>query len=95
MSPDTAIETAYEDYQVWDSATPEKNLMRAILRSAMDDIKRRGEAYRDAKRFFLCEDDQYLFSFVSICYNLELCPNRVRRILGVLPSSMEDDRLAA
>lgn len=92
MSPDTAIHTAYDDYQVWDSATPEKNLMRAILRSAMDDIKKRGEAYRDARRFFLSEEEQYLFSFISICYHLELCPKRLRRLLGVTVSL---ERLAA
>lgn len=89
------IFTAYEDYQVWDSATPEKNLMRSILRSAMDDLKKHGEYHRDAKRFFLSNEDKYLFSFTSICNHLNLCPKKVRIELGLIRISMAEDTLAA
>ena len=84
MKPDTAIYTAYDDHTPQDAADAEKNLMRAILTSAMQDIKKRGEAYRDARRYLSSGDDSYLYSFESICRHLDLCSATLRELCGVL-----------
>ena len=81
---DIPVFTAYEDFEVHDIAVAEKNLMRAILRSAMDDIKKNGEPYRDARRYLMSNDERYLFSFVSVCRHLDLCPRTIRRVLGLI-----------
>ena len=83
MREDIAIFTAYDDFCALDSAEAEKNLMRAILKSAMDDMGRTGEMHREAREFFMCPDDHYLFSFLSICHHLELCPHTIRWLLGI------------
>ena len=83
MRDDTAIFTAYDDHKELDMAEPERNLMRAILKSAMDDMTKRGEALRDAMLFFNNPDDSYLFSFKSICSHLDLCPLTIRFLVGL------------
>ena len=83
MREDTAIYTAYDDHKETDIAEPERNLMRAILKSAMDDMSKRGEALRDALLFFNNPDDSYLFSFRSICNHLDLCPLTIRFLVGL------------
>lgn len=82
-SSDVAIYTAYEDHKASDIAEPEKNLMRAVLRTAMEDIRKRGEPYREARRYLLSNDDFYLYSFLSVCHHLNLCPRTVRTIVGL------------
>ena len=57
--------------------------MRAVLQCAMDDFRKRGEPYRDAFRYFTSKDDFYLYSFLSCCYHLNLCPRTVLNILGM------------
>lgn len=88
------VYTAYEDFDVHDSAEAEKNLMRAILKSAMEDIRKRGEPYRDARRYFMSRDEQYLFSFLSVCNHLNLCPKTILYVLG-LADLTASKRLAA
>ena len=58
--------------------------MRAVLRTAMDDLTKKGEVYRDARRFFLSREEYYLYSFMSICYHLDLCPKTIYTILGLV-----------
>jgi len=82
---DIAIYTAFEDHQTADSAEAEKNLMRAVLQSAMDDMQRTGERYREARQYFVSNDDQYVFSFLSVCYHLDLCSKTIRKLVGVHP----------
>lgn len=89
MRADTAIYVAHDDFVKRDSAEPERNLMRAILRSAMEDMRKRGEAYRDARRYFMSNEDFYVYSFLSICYHLDLCPRTIRTVLGLLPGDRE------
>lgn len=86
MRADSAIYTAFDDYVGLDSAEPEKNLMRSVLRSALEDIAKSGEAYRDARVFFTTNEDRYLFSFISICLHLNLCPYTIRHLLGLTSS---------
>lgn len=89
----TAIYIAYEDDKPIDFANAEKNLLRAILLSAMSDIKRTGEAGRKAKEFFLSSDENYVFSFRSICDHLEIDRQSVLTVVGLRPPSTErDDR---
>jgi hypothetical protein len=84
LNKDTAIYTAYDDFQGIDSAEAEKNLMRAILKSAMDDIRKHGEAAREALHYFLSEEDYYLYSFLSVCRHLGLCHKTIRTVVGLL-----------
>lgn len=81
-----AIYAAYDGHKGQDSAEAEKNLMRAILRTAMEDIQKRGEPYRDARRYLMGNDDLYLYSFLSVCHHLELCHKTVRTIVGLTDS---------
>jgi len=85
MKADSAIFTAFDDFKGIDSAEPERNLMRSILSLAMDDMKRGGNKTRDARRFFLSNDSEYLLSFLSICYHLNLCPQTIRILVGLSP----------
>lgn len=80
---ETAIFVAHDDFSKRDAAESEKNLMRAVLQTAMEDIKKKGEVYRDARRYFSSRDDFYLYSFLSICYHLELCPRTIRTLVGL------------
>ncbi len=93
MSNESAIETAFDDHVGYDVSEPERNLMRAVLRSAMEDVKKNGEAHRDAMRFLNSDDDGYLYSFASICNHLGICPRTIRRVLGLRSDSNE--RIAA
>jgi len=79
---ETRVFTAYEDFMKSDSACAEKELMWAILQTALEDAKKTGESYRQAKQYFLSEDRKYLYSFLSICEHLELCPYSIRATLG-------------
>ena len=89
---ETAVETAFEDHIQRDPALAERNLMRAILQTAFEDIRKRGEPYRLARQYVLSNDECYLYSFKSICYHLNLCPHTIRIRLGLLK---EPERLAA
>ncbi len=89
-----SVYIAYDDHEGFDSALAEKNLMRAILKTAMEDIRKRGEPYREARRYLLSNDERYLFSFMSVCGHLNLCPKTIRRVLG-LAESRSSDYLAA
>ena len=84
MDTDIAIYTAYDDFKGIDSAEAEKNLMRALIKSAMDDMRKTGEASREAIRYFQSNEDYYLFSFLSVCRHLELCPRTIRAVVGLM-----------
>lgn len=81
----TAIYLGFEEYVPHDPALPERNLLRAILLTAMSDLKRPGEAQREAADFFMSTDESYVFSFVSICNHLDIDPKRVLMVTGLLP----------
>lgn len=83
MEKDTQIFVAYDDHISFDIAEAEKNLMRAILKSAMEDYRKKGEPYRDARRYLLAEGEEYLYSFLSVCHHLDLCPRTILRVLGI------------
>lgn len=79
----TAIYIAYEDCEPLDLALPEKNLLKAILLTAMADMRKSGLVSRRAMEYFLSPDDDYLFSFRSVCGFLEIDPSKILRVLGL------------
>ncbi len=80
---ETAIFVAHDDFKRRDVAEAERNLMRAVLQTAMEDIRKKGEVFNDARRYFNSKDDYYLYSFLSICYHLDLCPRTIRTLVGI------------
>jgi hypothetical protein len=80
----TAIYVAYDDTEPLDSALPERNLLRAILLTAMSDLKKSGEPSRRATEYFLNPDDEYVFSFISVCNHLDIDPHRILIVTGLL-----------
>ena len=85
MSQDkeAVVFTAYDDWEEFDPVRPEKNLLFAVLLSAMNDLRREGDSQRKATEFFLSRDDEYLFSFRAICDYLKLDPKQVLYIAGL------------
>lgn len=83
QSKNTAIYTAYDDQEPLDSAVPEKNLLKAVLLTAMSDLKRGGDPGRRATEYFLNQSEEYLFSFQSVCNFLEIDPERILRMAGL------------
>jgi|GEM_PF-4014448 len=80
----TVILEGFIGFDPFDQSESEKNLLRAILVSAMNDLKYQGEIGKRAKEFFLNPDDKELFSFQSICNYLNYDPFNVLKIVGLL-----------
>ena len=78
-----AIFSAYEDEQVWDPTTPEKNLLRAMLLTAMADLRKTGDVGRQAREYFLSNENDYLFSFRSVCDYLNVDPRAILVKVGL------------
>jgi hypothetical protein len=79
----TAIYIAFEDYEAFDGSHPEKNLLRAVLLSAMNDLNKGGDAGRKAREYFLNADEDYLFSFNSVCSYLNVDPDKILYVTGL------------
>lgn len=78
----------HEEYQILadgieNDNAPEKQLLGAILMSAIRDIKTRGVKAKQAETYFLRSDDEHIFSFKSICEFLELDQKKVLQITGL------------
>lgn len=65
-------------YDQGNGYVPENELMRAIILRAIEDFKGKGEHYQDAIDFFNDEDEDYVFSFASICKFLGFNPQKTR-----------------
>jgi|688.fasta_scaffold1630390_1 hypothetical protein len=74
---------AYDDHEDFDISASEKELLRAILVGALQDIKKPGLEQRKATEFFLSPEDDYVFSFLSICDFLSLDPTKVLVVAGL------------
>lgn len=83
----TAIHIAYEDYEPHDAARPEKNLLRAMLLLAMSDLRKPGDVGRKAREYLLSREEDYLFSFQSVCNFLSIDPNTILILTGLKKSS--------
>lgn len=79
----TAIYIGFEDYEQAELATPEKNLLRAILLNAIADVNRPGEFSRRARDYLLSKEDDYIFSFQSVCAFLNINPHHILVITGL------------
>jgi hypothetical protein len=79
---DTAIFTAFDDFEHGVSDA-EASLFRAILTTALTDLKKDGLEGRKAREYFLSDEEDYLFSFQSICGYLDLDPEQVLQSLGL------------
>lgn len=90
MRPDiTLIFTAFDDFEGDPSSDPEKNLMLAILSTAIADFKQKGQVYQSAKNYLMSDEDNYIYSFISVCSHLNVCPKIVRKYLGLPPGKPE------
>ena len=79
----TAIHVAYDEDNLFDETAPEKSLLSAILQSALSDLRRGGSDRRKAIEYFLSPDEEYIFSFRSVCDLLSVDPNRVLVVAGL------------
>jgi hypothetical protein len=79
----TAIYVGFDDFEQPELATPEKNLLRAILLNAIADVNRPGEFSRRAKDYFLSKEDDYIFSFQSVCSFLNVNPHHILVLVGL------------
>lgn len=79
----TAIFVAYDDDEPFDVARPERGLLRAILATALSDLKRPGEEGRSAYEYLLSPEEDYVFSFRAICDFLNVDPQKVLLVSGV------------
>jgi hypothetical protein len=76
-------------YQGKPSDTPERRLMAAVLRDAIDCYLRdccavnrhRKRSYREAEEWFFSGDDHGVFSLYNVCGILNLDPGYIRRRL--------------
>lgn len=58
----------------------ELELMVAVLEQGMKESKRQDQIGESARRW-IGEDSEYIFSFKSLCENLDLSPEKIRRLL--------------
>lgn len=79
----TSIYVAFEDHEAHDTAGPERGLLRAILLTALADLRKEGEVGRRAAEYFLSPEDDYLFSFRSVCSFLEVDPDQILIVAGL------------
>jgi hypothetical protein len=79
----TAIYVGFEDFEQTEMVLPEKNLLRAILMNAISDIHRPGDMSRKAREYFLSKEDDYIFSFQSVCSFLNINPHHILIVVGL------------
>lgn len=80
---ETVIYIAHEEDLPYDPSRPEKELLRAVLQNALLDVNKPGEIGRKAKEYFLNPDEDYIFSFRSVCAFLNLNPRRILIAAGL------------
>jgi hypothetical protein len=85
----TAIYVAFEDHQGIDPAEPERNLLRAIMLTALSDLRKEGESRKKAIEYFLNPEDEYLFSFQSVCTLLDIDPKQILVVAGLTPPARD------
>ena len=78
-----AIFTAYDDDQPFDPVRPERDLLRAILNNALNDASKGGNLRQEATEFFLSKEEDYIFSFRSICNHLDIDHKSVLKVVGL------------
>jgi hypothetical protein len=79
----TAIYTAFEDFDASELPIPEKGLLRAILLNAIADMNREDEYARKARSYFLSKEEDYIFSFQAVCSYLNINPRHILVLVGL------------
>lgn len=79
----TEIYIAYDDHEGLDPSEPEKELLLAILTAALSDLKNPGKEAKRAMEYLLNPEDDYIFSFRSICDYLNIDPQQVLASAGL------------
>ncbi len=87
---EVAIYQAFEEFPPVDVSAPEKNLLRALLVTAMADVKKKGQVRKKALEYFFSGDQQYPFSFLQVCDYLEIDPKSVLAKVRKLESSSRE-----
>lgn len=90
---ETLILSAFEDEIPFDPSNPEKNLLRALLMTAMADANKSGPVRRQAIEYFLNPDQDYIFSFRSVCDYLGIDPNSILTAAGIKRRDNTADRM--
>ena len=75
--------------------TPLSELMRAIILRAIEDFNSTGEHHDEAIEYLCDEDEEYIFSFVSICRHFGLDPDKTRRAIMFAEHRISTRRRAA
>jgi hypothetical protein len=86
----TAIYTAFDDYDSGEVPVPERGLLRAILVNAIADMNREDEFARKARAYFLSKEDDYIFSFQAVCSYLNINPRAVLMLVGIEAGTKTD-----
>jgi hypothetical protein len=79
----TAIYTAFDDHEQPELVAAERNLLRAVLMNAVADVNRPGDYSRKAREYFLSREEDYLFSFQSVCSYLNINPRHILILVGL------------
>lgn len=80
---DCAIYEAYEDFEPLLLQLPERKLLTAIILRAVHDYHLTGPSRDQALDYLLSDEDDYIFSFRSVCSYLEVDADEVLRWAGV------------
>ena len=81
---ETVIFNIDDDLHPSDGVSSERDLLKAVLFSAIGDLDKDGYIAKEAQRFFLNPDSEYLFSFRSICEYLRIPPEQVLESAGLI-----------
>jgi hypothetical protein len=87
FEPDTLVSAQYFENLRSKTIEPEKRLMLAILEDAVNYFQAnvtaqsgsRKKLFRETEDWIMTQDDDWIFSFVSVCENLRLNPEYVRQ----------------
>ena len=70
-------------------------LMRAMVLRVVDDFNSIGELHDEAVEYMMDDDEEYLFSFYSICKHMNLDPVKTRNKIMYAESKISTRRRAA
>jgi hypothetical protein len=76
----SSLYVAYDDSESSLNSS-ETELLLAILLTAIEDLKDEGRKSRKAREFFLSKEEDYLFSFLSICDYLNVSATVILKAL--------------
>lgn len=63
--------------------SPERELLRAILRATLHDLQAGGPVSRKARSYMVHSGDSHLLAFNNLCRMLDLDPVIIRRLAGI------------